>query len=920
MNYLTNLTNDQKLELCKLIGGDLFKIAFRQSPKQFNKIKPGFRPESISPDAAVTLAAKNTDTQFISSFINSHVEGWMKEIEEYKADKIKEGLNDESASIITLSKSVFYKNPALYYILIGENLSDPEIINKMELIEKAVEEDEKAAIDSAMDNGQEEADMEEIIELRNRIADLESEVSRRKSELEEVDSRYKKQLHELEVDIESLTANLATTTEEKLDLQNTLSKATAELKEFKSLARYDDSSVVENLKSEFDHISLCEVTESDIAGQDKILVRLADISSDGQIRSFVANDNIEKMYDNRDWLFYREGPTTIGSVAVYEWSARQNRNTPSRDYVEIKYNNQISPVEVIFLQACDSLDGLKSSLKTGIDVQMTSNRALFSIAFDKGKSVGLLCDKNDLEITAEGVKLKGNINTLPKYSFNKSELAYLGNNHKYIKQINLGLPSEVVRMQNPLEIVRQAVLRRSTWNLLKQQGKTRNDARTIREFIEGLDVNNVLEEISKECLCSQDEANEYLDSFISLADKYINGETIEDSIIDAVLSSNESLLKKCKDSLRSDWEIENSEIIERAREIENGINEKQEQYDELKVKYDKLVTDYNNKIQLAVDVESQVANRISKAKKDAASFISEMAFVSPSSNMLVTSNPIDTDSNISCKYIMGLELDRDEMDEISDWEDVLDTLRFELEDAGVSEKYSEPLASYMYSAFLLHEPLLVVGPNAPEIIDALSATMFGRTADVIRLDGEYDSALVESALNGIDSIIRIDNPLANGWISRLPEILRNKTKYIVATYPYLEDIVIEPNSYFSYFLPIFSDLFVEKQPTGEIHGGYKTDRFKDFEVSESTNNTYNALFSAMGSSLLVSKKIQRVIANMHKMNDSISVDDDVSVVLAHFAFATSKMSVLWDSIDSSERLSNALTKERKDEIQLIFGK
>ena len=53
------------------------------------------------------------------------------------------------------------------------------------------------------------------------------------------------------------------------------------------------------------------------------------------------------------------------------------------------------------------------------------------------------------------------------------------------------------------------------------------------------------------------EAKKQLDEFISLAAQYIEGGSIEDSIIEAIIATDENLMAKCKNLLKNDWEEEN---------------------------------------------------------------------------------------------------------------------------------------------------------------------------------------------------------------------------------------------------------------------------------------------------------------------------------------------------------------------------
>ena len=78
----TELLNDEDVQyICKAISGKNFKKIFADSPKEFTRIKPGFRPNSMSDEDAVEIAIKNFNKEFVRAFIEVMIKQWLKEIE-----------------------------------------------------------------------------------------------------------------------------------------------------------------------------------------------------------------------------------------------------------------------------------------------------------------------------------------------------------------------------------------------------------------------------------------------------------------------------------------------------------------------------------------------------------------------------------------------------------------------------------------------------------------------------------------------------------------------------------------------------------------------------------------------------------------------------------------------------------------------
>ena len=131
------------------------------------------------------------------------------------------------------------------------------------------------------------------------------------------------------------------------------------------------------------------------------------------------------------------------------------------------------------------------------------------------------------------------------------------------------------------------------------------------------------------------EAKKQLDEFITVANQYIDGDSIEDSVIEAIIVTDERLMTKCKKILKNDWEEENKkEIVQKHKEIDllnNELAKGKEQLNEInsdKEKYEGEVQNFRKELeakeQLAEDVEKEVSKRIREAQSNAAAFIAEM--------------------------------------------------------------------------------------------------------------------------------------------------------------------------------------------------------------------------------------------------------------------------------------------------------
>lgn len=128
MKYTELLNDDDVQYICKAISGKNFKKIFADSPKDFARIKPGFRPNSMSDEDAVEIAIKNFNKEFVRGFVEVMIKQWLKEIEANIESLQMEGHDYEDAVALTLLDSYFEENIKLYFRLAQAEKDDAYII------------------------------------------------------------------------------------------------------------------------------------------------------------------------------------------------------------------------------------------------------------------------------------------------------------------------------------------------------------------------------------------------------------------------------------------------------------------------------------------------------------------------------------------------------------------------------------------------------------------------------------------------------------------------------------------------------------------------------------------------------------------------------------------------------------------------
>lgn len=898
MNYIGLLTKEEKATLCEIITGREFKDLFKRNEQDFSKIQKGFRAKSLTEQHALSIAIANVDKPFIAMWVNLRVEHWLKEIKDNIVKLEEEGLTHGAALATTMLDSFFVNNIELYFKLAGAPLDADaysHLYDRMKSIKSGREKfDEASNRIKALET--------ENQRLSDQIAENEHNIDTIKAENEGTVRKLEQDKNELEAMLSEAQAKIA----ELQTAPNTFTNDDADY-----LAQFDDTNA-STLPSDSTNetISLCSII-SDYSGQ-KWLIRYADLDGNGRYHIFHRNENLPPYFENRDKLFYKDGPSNDGFYGIWNWSTIPNENDPSKDYVRSRYNPKIDAIEIVAITQATNLDELASLLKEGIEYHPTSQRVMFSIPSSKESYIGLLCTTKELHTVNGKTNLSEDCTALPVYEFTSDYIMRFDNKVAFYRTAFAGIPSKLYHLKSPLDIVKDVVSSSLSWNIYKARA-TRTEFRAFKDFIGAIPVDDIISKIEIACRCSNPAAKELLNNFLNIAWQYINGESLEDEIVCSAISAMPELQEKAKALIRREWEEENESLLDEThrkldllqKELENAtenLSRAQEALNKTKAEEEQLSCIINEKKKLASDVEEKVAERIQKARENVADFISNMAFVSgqqagkvvPSLDDTMPEPDIDT-------YSVHSEFESlDELEAHHSWEDVINTAIYELTEAGVAEQYRSGLAAFLCAAYIEKQPLLLVGPNAIDIAQAFCAAVTAHKYGALYCEGNCVRHTIKKIGSDGEDIVIINNLLAGGWINRLPEILSQKDIFYIATHPYAEDIQVEPKSLYSFMLPLFTEVLVDKKASGKYYGGYFADDFEPYSAEKDSHKELTVL-SIFGLSSLVRGKLNSLLTTMHSISPSVTADDDFLFFVFPIAYASMAVNELAEIVSDPQK-------------------
>lgn len=233
MSDFSVLTNEEYSRICAAIPHGTIIEYFKKNPKEFFKIRPGFRATALKMETTVKLMVKFRQNSFISSFVEHIVNEWLVEISEAISDYQKDGETEISSYIRALSQSFFVNNISAYFKLSEKEFSDEDIVLIQNIISLLNDYDEKLQkIEDELEktlqelNEYKSASKSAIAKSTRRLDEATSQIKKlneKNDELKKIDSLYKDaqcNLDKYRSDVEELKKHNASLNEKLTALQD----------------------------------------------------------------------------------------------------------------------------------------------------------------------------------------------------------------------------------------------------------------------------------------------------------------------------------------------------------------------------------------------------------------------------------------------------------------------------------------------------------------------------------------------------------------------------------------------------------------------------------------------------------------------------------------------------------------------------
>lgn len=289
--------------------------------------------------------------------------------------------------------------------------------------------------------------------------------------------------------------------------------------------------------------SVCEVIQDYNTGQ-MWLSRLADIENNKIVR-FIFDEAEPWFFDNRNRLYLKDGPNDKGRVGVWYWTATPRDTDYEKDFIDCSFVSDIIPIEIIEINDTPTIKELSDRLKNNIPTTNSGLHVLYCCSNNIRKNgySGVLIEPYQLATDGGRARLKEDVISLPLYSIEIVDTIRT-EGHIFLKTFELPEPKDSLLVKSPYEIIKDTILRRSSWSAMKSAGMTKGEYKRLKSYLTAIPEEDVYQEIANVCGLSVSAAKEQVDGFVQNVTSYLGLEDIDTKILYSVVEHNDELRKK----------------------------------------------------------------------------------------------------------------------------------------------------------------------------------------------------------------------------------------------------------------------------------------------------------------------------------------------------------------------------------------
>ena len=639
----------------------------------------------------------------------------------------------------------------------------------------------------------------------------------------------------------------------------------------------------------------------------KGVLRLADV--DGKDRLSKFSKRRDGQFDDRDFFFLNESRNQqipLGTWAFWHMEVVPNDRFPSRDYVLKVERDSEKPPIALCSSGCRNFDALLKYLDTPSffnlveEVIVKSGCSILLTVYEEQKNRGVLIKAEDIE----NGRISEQTMTLQIYTLDKLPLRFSDVMPNKVSGFwptaSMGMPDSRLPLVSLKSAILQAVKERTaSWTAFKAAcpGATHSDNNVYRTFIEALKSERTANAVNTYFHPSPEEYDQALQSLIEEGKLFFENKDELSTIAARILSSDESLVQSVKDEMAKRWELDNRDAIDSARAEEQKAKEALASVDaELKKTQTSLDAEKRKLRELHHEKDAlieELSLQLEGIKTETAKTLSQYPLWSLLSGSSVA-RPLETQSQ-AIDFEKAIK--NENATDVTEIAALVATLEENLMVAGVKEEPAEGLAAVLLAAYVKKTPLLLAGPAAKSLADALSLVVFG--TDARRVDGAVESLVdsPEDAINFVTDAVK-DNRIEH----LLAEAVR-KQLFVIFDLPFAEELVLMSPGILHYAQVICTELFVTNEPEGCMTALSPTEAVirKLGNVSREAARRRLVFAKSMTVTPLIKNRLSSWLGIANVLSaEAVSDDTEARLLLLPQALLTGNFSALDDLVSDEE--------------------
>lgn len=567
-------------------------------------------------------------------------------------------------------------------------------------------------------------------------------------------------------------------------------------------------------------ISLCRFSYVNPKG-DVWLERLADVCMESgkpclkKFKGKAVGSQNRSEGEDRESIYGTGAKIEKGQIGVWKWWERDNYNQPGKiqSVSEIlEDDNKYNAIEICEIPEASDIYDMLECLEKGIQIPSLLSR---TVLFRYRAALEGILIRIDCFTQAGGGKVKldeNNERTFMRCGFTLADIFSF-------QEKSFGERKVIFRcdLQDKGKILSLSINSFLRKRIMRQMKENKVDVEKNRKFFEQflrqIAEPDLAEELAKRYGMAENRASQMVYRYVERGQVRLSGNDVDGKVLIRFVERNEVLKKQAV----AEWTRQNLEALEQKKsKLEDEIRGLLQKKGEVEMERDDAETSKRKAIEetkslrITIDklnrkkeeIEEEIKKKLNQMREDAAGFITEWTLFAPSSEKSMGTRAVSETNG--WRFIPGTTV-------TGEAEDCINTeiLEENLEDAGVGETWRKELAAFFAAAYLKKFPLLLAGPQAGALADAVAVSVVGKRAAHLSCCGAFSRDALTKARK--EEILAVENPFHPDWLSALVESGSTEKTWQLWLTPFTEDLTMEPQSLYQYVWPVLTECFVEME-------------------------------------------------------------------------------------------------------------